>query len=140
MKKTLVLISFMTAFAAGLIIESCKKNGKSSNPIVGKWKMTAYIHEGMDVFGTGQLDPCYVDNIITFTSGPEVIVDEGATKCSPSDPQTFSGTYSLNSDNTQLTVSSNGSSDVDYIRTLNSTTLKVEQISNGDLITYTRVP
>jgi hypothetical protein len=140
MKKKLVLISFMTAFAAGLIMESCKKNGKSSNLIVGKWKMTAYIHEGMDVYTTGQLDPCFIDNIITFTSGPEVIVDEGATKCSSSDPQTFSGTYSLNSDKTQLTVSSGGSSDVDYIRTLNSTTLKLEQMSNGDIITYTRVP
>jgi Lipocalin-like domain len=113
----------MTAFTVCLTIESCKKDHKASNPIVGKWNMTAYIHDGIDVYGT-QVLPCVTDNIITFTSDLQIIADEGPTKCNSSDPQTITGTYSLNSDNTQLTASHNGSSDVDYIRTLNSTTLK----------------
>lgn len=129
----------MTAFTICLTIESCKKDGKSANSIVGKWTMTAYIHDGIDVYGT-QVLPCVTDNIITFTSDQQIIADEGATKCNSSDPQTITGTYSFNSDNTQLTASFGGSSDVDYVRTLNSTTLKLEQISNGDIITYTKIP
>jgi Lipocalin-like domain len=138
-KKTFVFSLLITTFTICLIIESCKKDDRSSNPIVGKWKMTAYIHNGIDVYGT-QVYPCVIDNIVTFTSDQQVMVDEGPTKCNSSDPQTITGTFSFNSDNTQLTVSSNGSSDVDYVRTLNSTTLKVEQISNGDVITYTKIP
>ena len=70
----------------------------------------------------------------------QLVVDEGATKCDSSDPQTITGTYSLNTDNTQLTVSSSASSEVYNIQTLNSTTLKLEQISNDDIITYTKIP
>jgi len=129
----------MMAFAICLTVESCKKNDKSSNPIVGKWKMTEYIRNGINVYGT-QVGACVIDNVGTFTSDHQVIVDEGPTKCNSSDPQTSTGTYSFNGDNTQLTVSFNGFSDVNYVRTLNSTTLKLEQISSGDIVTYTKVP
>ncbi len=64
-----------------------------------------------DVFGTG-VPTCIVDNIGTFTSDLKLIVDEGQTKCSPGDPQTTTGTYSLNSGNTQLTTSIAGISEV----------------------------
>lgn len=121
-----------------LTIQSCKKNDKPPNPLVGAWKMTAYIHDGMDVYGT-QILPCYIDNIITFQTDLKIIGDEGATKCDSSDPQTITGTYSLNTDNTQLTIVYNGSSGVNQITTLNSTTLILEQASNGDIVTYTKV-
>jgi hypothetical protein len=140
MKKKLFVCSLLIiAFAICLTIESCKKHDKALNPIIGKWTLTAYIHDGIDVYGTG-IPACLIDDIFTFTSDLTLIVDEGPTKCSPTDPQTTSGTYSLNSDNTQLTTSIAGNSEVFNIMTLNSTTLKTNQVDNGDIATYTKIP
>ncbi len=140
MRKKLFLCSLLILiFAICLTIESCKKHDKASNPIVGKWTITAYIHDGVDVYGTG-IPPCLIDAIFTFTSDLKLIRDEGSTKCSPTDPQTITGTYSLNSDNTQLSTSIDGNLQVFNIKTLNSTTFKTEQVDNGDLATYTKVP
>ena len=132
---------FLGAFATILIAVSCKKddNTTAATPlIVGKWKMSAYRHNGMDVFGTG-VGPCITDNILTFTS-TELILDEGATKCSPSDPQTITGTYSLNVAKTQLTTTVDNSTNVDDILTLDASILKLRQTSNADTITYSRQP
>ena len=126
----------ITAFIICLGGASCKKDSKSSNPIVGNWKMTAYIHDSIDVYGTA-VSPCITDNILTFTDDQKLTNDEGPTKCDPADPQTVSGTYSLNSEKTQLTVTHDGISDVYGIKTLNSTTLEVTQPE--DDITYTKL-
>ena len=138
--KTFVFLLQGVAFILCLACTGCKKEeDKSINPIVGKWTMTAYIHNGVDVYGT-QVPPCVIDDIATFTIDQKLINDEGPTKCSSSDPQTSEGTYSLNNDNSKLTIVYGGSSFEDNVLILNSTTLKLEQVSNDDLVTYTKVP
>lgn len=91
------------------------------------------------IYGT-QVSTCVTDDIITFTNNNQVTVDEGLTKCNSSDPHSITGTYLLNSDKTELIVTNDGVSDLNYVRELNPTTLKLEQASNGDTITYTRLP
>ncbi len=130
---------FLTAIATLLIAVSCKKDDTASTPsIIGKWKMSGYRHNGANVFGTA-VGSCIIDNIITFTS-TQLSVDEGATKCSASDPQTITGTYSLNAAKTQLTTSIDSSSEINDILLLDAATLKLRQTSNADTITYSRQP
>ena len=137
---TKLRVFFSASFATLLIVVSCKKDDPTpvASTITGKWKMTAYRHNGADVFGTA-VRPCITDNIITFTS-TQLILDEGSTKCVASDPQTITGTYSLNAGNTQLTTTIDSSSSVDDILTLDASTLKLRQPSNSDTITYSRQP
>jgi hypothetical protein len=141
-KNTFIIASLMIAFVFVLSIASCKKdeaNSTSSNPIVGKWKMSAYIHNGVDVYGTG-VPTCVTDDITIFSNTNLVTNDEGLTKCNASDPQTLSGTYTINSNQTQLDLTINGSTESYSILILNSTTLKLQQLSNNDAITFTKQP
>lgn len=119
---------------------SCKKHDvKTPNPIVGNWKMTGYIHNGEDVYGT-VVRACIIDNIYTFSNTNILTVNEGLTKCNPTDPQTITGTYSINSSQTLLSATNNGDTEVDSILILNTTTFKYKQLSNNDIVTNTRVP
>ncbi len=134
MKKAFLIIASL------LVLISCKKRDTTpEDSILGNWTMTAYIHDGMDVYGTAIL-PCFTDNIITFKNNDQITADEGPTKCDSSDPQTLAGSYTFDATSKLLTVTYNGSTETDDVRVLNSTTLKIEQQSNGDMITYTRVP
>ena len=88
-KRTFTSTLIATAFIACLAIGSCKKDD-AGNPdlIIGKWKMTGYIHNGADVYGTA-VPSCVTDDIITFGNTNIITLDEGLTKCNPTDPQTF---------------------------------------------------
>jgi hypothetical protein len=50
------------------------------------------------------LATCQRDNFETFSTNLTTTFDEGATKCSSSDPQTKQGTWSFNTGETQLTI------------------------------------
>ena len=138
MKRTYSASLLITVFTLCLEMESCKKDEAPLNPIVGKWKLTGYSQNGVDVYRN--INTCITDNTATFTSDLKLIFDEGPTKCNPSDPQAITETYSFNSDNTQLTVSGTSSSEIYKIQILNSTTLKLELTTLGDIITYTKIP
>ena len=119
---------------------SCKKTDAfNPNLIVGKWKMSGYIYDGIDVLGIG-LGLCVKDDIITFSNGNILSADAGLLKCHPTDPQTITGTYSVNSSQTILTFSINSVNLVDSILTLNNTTLKFKQLDNNDVLTYNKQP
>jgi|GEM_PF-3672450 len=45
----------------------------------------------LDIFKDRQ--PCTLDNTFRYTVSGEYIVDEGASKCSAADPQTFKGKW-----------------------------------------------
>ena len=141
-KKAFANASFMIALIFFMSIASCKKGeatGAIYNPIVGKWKMTAYIHNGVEVYGTG-VPTCITDNIIAFSNTNIVTSDEGLSKCNASDPQILSGTYTSNSNQTQIDLTVNGSTESYSIITLNLTTLQLKQLSNNDVITYLKQP
>lgn len=49
------------------------------------WKITGATIDGQDIFGI--FDDCDKDNIYQWKTNGDYVVDEGATKCDPSDPQ-----------------------------------------------------
>ena len=132
----IVALTFFSLFT------SCQKDAENttSSSIVGKWKMSGYIHNGQDVYGT-QVGTCVTDDILTFTDDNQVVVDEGPTKCSPADPQTFTTTYSLNADKSELTFIVPGlGPQTNDILILSQTTLQLKQPSNNDIVSYVRQP
>ncbi|QNE38201.1 hypothetical protein F1C16_00835 [Hymenobacter sp. NBH84] len=75
------------------------------------------------------LTSCQKDNFAKYTIDKTIVVDEGATKCSATDPQTQTYTWSLNADETELTVSGklNGADHTEKaeLLQLTSTTMQV---------------
>lgn len=78
------------------------------------------------------LPACYLDDSFKFNADKTVIQDAGATKCSSTDPQTQSGTWSFNNDQSKLTIAVTGSllnGDAD-IKELSSSTLRIYATPN----------
>ncbi len=103
-----MLVALTLAFGA------CKKDDDKSNSeqLVDKnWRMVAFTSDpAINIGGIqfsdlyAQLDDCDKDDLIIFKSGGAVNNDEGPSKCDPSDPQTTTGTWVFNTDETILTV------------------------------------
>ena len=55
--------------------------------------------------GYALLTSCQKDNFAKYTIDKTIVADEGATKCSATDPQTQIYKWSLNADETEMTVS-----------------------------------
>ena len=65
------------------------------------------------------------DNFITFNSNGTFIVDEGPTRGSPGDPQIVTGVWQFSANETKITYTATGSSQVTYdIVQLDPSTLK----------------
>lgn len=109
MYKILVTISMITVLA---ISGGCKKEedetkvSKAEILRQNQWKLTSA--ETNPSFGG--IDPltflgeCVTDNLLTFATNNILEVDEGAEKCNENAPQTQKGTWSLNQDETRLSL------------------------------------
>jgi hypothetical protein len=102
----------LTLFAAACS-KSSKDNVITKTDLIttSKWK---FSEAGLDNDGNGKIDvqvpasaieACVLDNTLTFKSDKSGIVDEGATKCATTDPQTSPFTWSLNADETMINFS-----------------------------------
>ena len=109
MKYTLTILSFCLLF-------SCKKDEdtpptKTEMITSSSWK---YESGGVDqdkngtvdlsFAATGILQPCMLDNTVTFSTGGNGTTDEGATKCNAGAPQTSSFIWSFANNATELQV------------------------------------
>jgi len=105
--KTLILKITTVLILFSVIVLSCKKNssGKTKTQLLtqSNWIFSNAIVNGLDV--SGFLQSCQTDNILTFAANGTGIVDEGATKCNPTDPQTNPFTWSFMSNQTVLNIS-----------------------------------
>ena len=81
-----------------------------------KWKMTALIVDppkpyefpGPNVTDWyKQMKPCEKDNVLTYYADGYMTDDEGAAKCFKKDPQTITGSWEFNSDQTIITETIN---------------------------------
>jgi len=96
---------FVLMLMLASVVFSCKKKDPEPSPaqkILGKWKMLS----GSTTIG-GQTEPapaCQLDDITEFKTGDVFVIDEGPTKCDPTDPQTSTGSYTLNSAGTILNI------------------------------------
>ena len=136
MKKHILIFSFFL-----LIIFSCKKNtdpGPTRTSLVAKtWLLTSITFSpalAVSYYGstiqltdaTLLLKDCTKDDLYTFNSDKTFIVDEGATKCNSSDPQTKAkGTWSLSTDQNTLNFNYNLVNISGNIISLNPTTLQI---------------
>lgn len=101
---------------------SCKKK-KQNDPTPSKTEILTYkswVFSAMKFSPAIQIDSfpipisdiypfmqeCATDNFLTFKSDYSFISDEGALKCDTALPQTTSGTWHFNPDETQITFSS----------------------------------
>lgn len=138
-------ISFCLILTLLVFIISCKKDSEPTPQTRAEmltsssWKwIGATVTPAYDIFGDGKpisgdyfikAPKCWQDDIYTFTAGNKFTHDEGATKCSVSDPQIYSqGTWAFETgDNViRIKTSSNASDDVLWgINELTATSLKV---------------
>jgi hypothetical protein len=145
MKKILFGLAALT-----LILPSCKKDDDKNSTTStrgtltsGMWKISA-VSASFEVPGYGSqtvdgfksFPACQQDNLYKFNEDGTTTTDEGATKCSSSSPQqSTSGTWSLSSDETKLTVSgTSGTGSVQSVAadivTINSSTLVIKYVTN----------
>ncbi len=118
--KLLLPLAFVTVFS------SCGKDDpapSNTELLTSKtWKQTYLKTAGL----TQDLDPCELDDRTTFSTDGIHLLDEGATKCDPSDPQTISGTWSFQDDETTLRLSGDGVSSDFQILMLSNGTLRLK--------------
>ncbi|HMJ46525.1 MAG TPA: lipocalin family protein [Ferruginibacter sp.] len=138
----------ITAMFTILLITACSKKDKEL-PVSkvqlltsGTWKLTGVLSDN-DGNGTyeenayaGFLD-CYKDNYYTFRVNYELELNEGLTKCAPSDPQTEMGNWQLTNNETNLVINTDPYS----LEELNSNTLRIKETFGGNrssMITFTK--
>ena len=128
MKKQLLFLLSLTAF----LLISCEEDNpptpKTKTQLLtqGTWRFSAATANGSDA--SGFLQACQKDNIYTFVSGGTGTVDEGASKCNASDPQTSSLTWNFASGETILHISApffSGSGNDFTLVALTETQLKI---------------
>jgi hypothetical protein len=129
--KTITRSIVYLYIVALLALSSC---GKDDDPIASKtdlltakaWKQTKIKVLGMEA----EPDDCDKDNTYTFITDKTFVQDEGATKCDANDPQSSSGTWKFNTDETIVTVSATDGGITfsldETILELSQTTLKVK--------------
>ncbi|MEP7373478.1 MAG: lipocalin family protein [Chitinophagaceae bacterium] len=135
MQKKLILLSYIFSFF--LVINSgCSKNDNPAPPAKTKtelitksaWKFSDAKVGGVSV--ASFLQTCQTDNNVTFTTTGIGTADEGATKCNAPDPQTRPFTWSFQTNETVLFVSTpffTGGSSTFTIVSLTETELVVSQ-------------
>jgi hypothetical protein len=127
---------------------ACKKNNETgpdasrTDLLTAKsWRMSAATitvgaNKPTDEYAATQA--CERDNFIKFKTNKSVVVDEGATRCDPSDSQTQESTWDFNSDQTKLTIPVySGFSIAADIVELSATTLHVRYIDTSSAPTET---
>jgi hypothetical protein len=134
--KRLNLVVFV-ALSISVLFAACSKSDSNNTPKTktqlltqASWKFSTATVGGTDV--SSVLNSCQKDNILTFSAtGGTGTLDEGATKCSVSDPQTQNFTWSFTNNEGTLHVSqvffTGGSSDFTIV-SLTDTQLVVSQV------------
>jgi hypothetical protein len=112
------------------------------------WRRTALISTpAYDWYGNGVADtdvlsimlPCEKDNLDSYSQNGVFLTNEGPTKCNPSDPQTWTLTWTFADNQTKLVFDGTDVHDVYTLMELTETTLKfqITFVENG--VTYTHV-
>jgi lipocalin-like protein len=96
----------------GLCFSACKK-GDNDKTNTEKISLAAWKYDKAEIDinkdGTGdlpvpdsQIEPCEKDNLITFKADGTGTIDEGATKCDQSDPQSMPFTWTFKTNETVI--------------------------------------
>jgi len=160
--KILTTAGFSFLLLGSVLLTNCKKDEKDPEPtpapapvvltntqkLTGKnFKLTALtVNPGIDIGIAvitdiyAQLEACSKDDIMTFNTNGTFTDDEGGSKCDPADPQTTTGTWVWNTNETVLTITETGSTPTSItIVTNDGTTLKgtMTEVDAGVTYVYT---
>jgi len=147
--------TFCTLLAATLSLSSCETNkdkedvkpATKTEMLTDKsWQLTglttnpARTIQGKQVTDLfPYVDPCTVDDVLSFAKPNVYRFDEGATKCDNTDPQSLTGTWSFQEDETVLATSFPGYSQNTYnIVTLDNNTLQLRAVTTVSGSKYTQ--
>ena len=137
MQKKYSLIALASlALISVIVISSCSKEDdaqatpKTKTELISKasWKFNKATVGGGDV--SGYIEACKKDNIVTFAAAGTGTADEGLTKCNSGDPQTANFTWSFQTNESLLFVSTplfSGGNSTFTIVSLTETQLVVSQ-------------
>lgn len=140
------------ALAGLLFTASCKKDDESATPdktslLAGhSWSIQALsVDPAYDWFGDGNpitdiyaLFPvCALDDLTTFRKDGKALFDEGEKKCFAADPQTRTGDWAFQENETVIAVTENGETEKWEIARLTATELVVDYVVTEDGVTYT---
>lgn len=142
MKKLFFLIISIIILAVPACSKKDKTITKKDLLTSGIWRATAVMSDddGDGTYETNDFigfEDCYTDNDWIFRTNGELELNEGATKCAPSDPQTFMTTWQLTNNETTLVINL----DTYSVEELNSSTLKIKLPLSGNrssLITFSK--
>jgi len=148
--KSKFYLSLLTAFILGAVmLGGCKKKDDPeptrSELFTNKnWRVTAWTSDpAISINGVlvtnvfNQMDPCSKDDLFRFNSNGVYTFDEGASKCNTNDPQTTTGTWSFNSDQTIVSVTEAGGTTSYNIESVSESTLKANTVFNDGNNNYT---
>jgi hypothetical protein len=129
---------------------SCKKDkdeaaAKTKTELLttGSWKLNSYTSTpAYDWYGNGvyatdilaALNPCEADGFDTYKINGIVEINEGALKCGPTDPQTFTATWGFTDNENKIIY--DGFDEYELVE-LTATTMRLQQtfVENG--VSYT---
>lgn len=138
MKKLLLILTVIMVF-----VSSCTEDKSNTELLTGTdWRITAWTVSPAILGITdwyANMEPCEKDDSFSFNSDGSASIDEGASKCDPDDPQTETGTWSFNSDETLLTIIADGETQSWEIIDLTNKVLKIKWVNTDpdDGTTYT---
>jgi|GEM_PF-3842588 len=131
MKQLFLLLTFLN------LLSACKQpdaipESRHSYLVKHSWDYTS-----MSVNGSPQtLSPCLVDDIWTFGSTGSVLLNFGDLRCSFSQPQNVSGTFSLSPDQNTLYITHSGSTFTYSVNNIDEYTLDVSEAIGLDTTRY----
>ncbi|QQS27941.1 MAG: DUF5004 domain-containing protein [Sphingobacteriales bacterium] len=138
MKKLLLILTVIM-----VLVSSCTEDKSNTELLTGTdWRITAWTVSPAILGITdwyANMEPCEKDDSFSFNSDGSASIDEGASKCDPDDPQTETGTWSFNSDETLLTIIADGETQSWEIIDLTNKVLKIKWVNTDpdDGTTYT---
>lgn len=121
--RKLLFLAILVVFIGSM--SACKKDSKTDILTGSSWKITAMtVNPGIedpltqttitDFYNSIYYPSCAKDNFMTFNEDGTSVSDEGSTKCTATDPQTSTGTWAFNSDETQITFEAGTDDEIVY--------------------------
>lgn len=133
-----------------MVFSACKKDKESisDNTITTlqnkNWKISAltvtpgFSGQGTDDLYNTSMEVCEQDNLFRFNAGNVFILDEGPTKCDPTDPQSETGTWNYNASTSTLNIQQTSPTDAVNLKivSINENSFVGKQTENVGGVNY----
>jgi hypothetical protein len=121
------LAKFSFLFVLTLFFSACEKESSTKNLLIGAdcWSLVKQEVQGTasGAWNSISVPSCEADNCHVYFANTDYVIEEGATKCAPNDPQKTTLDWSLSADNKTLTVLDGGLDRIETIESITETEL-----------------